>query len=219
MARVLTADQAKAFYDRFGARQDGQAFYEDPAADRLVAHADFAEAGAVFEFGCGTGRFAARLLADHLAAGCTYSGVDLSPTMVGLARARLEPWGGRARVRPSDGAMTVDAAGAAFDRFVCAYVLDLLGPGDIRRLLAEAHRVLAPGGLLCIIGLTFGATWPARLVTIAWCLVHRLRPRLVGGCRPIRVADYLEAASWEIRHHGVVTGYAISSEVLVAARR
>jgi hypothetical protein len=32
----------------------------------LIAHVGFGEAHAVFEFGCGTARFAEELLADHL---------------------------------------------------------------------------------------------------------------------------------------------------------
>ncbi|MEJ2728573.1 MAG: hypothetical protein P8185_08685 [Deltaproteobacteria bacterium] len=44
---VLTRSQARIFYDRFGKKQDTQAFYEDAALDDLIAHAE-----RVFEFGC-----------------------------------------------------------------------------------------------------------------------------------------------------------------------
>ena len=40
------------------------------------------------------------------------------------------------------------------DRFVLTYVLDLLSPKDIGPVFAEAHRVLAPGGLPGLVGLT-----------------------------------------------------------------
>lgn len=63
---VLTRSQARRFYDHFGAKQDSQAFYEDAALDDLMRHADCAQAQSVFEFGCGTGRFAAQLLTKHL---------------------------------------------------------------------------------------------------------------------------------------------------------
>ena len=33
--RTLSLDEARAFYDAFGARQDGQAFYEDAATSVL----------------------------------------------------------------------------------------------------------------------------------------------------------------------------------------
>lgn len=43
----------------------------------------FETATHVFELGCGTGRFAERLLERHLPATARYKGIDLGPTMVG----------------------------------------------------------------------------------------------------------------------------------------
>ena len=36
--------------------------------------------------------------------------------------------------------MDLDAAGSSHDRFVCAYVFDLLSVDDIHKLLGEARR-------------------------------------------------------------------------------
>lgn len=216
--RTLTRDEARDFYDRFGRRQDAQAAYEDVALDALVAHARFDGARAVFEFGCGTGRFARRLLDSHLPATATYAGVDLSATMIGLARQRLAPFGDRATATLSDGSPRQDAAGASVDRFVSTYVLDLLPEAEIRAVVDEAHRLLAPGGLLAVTGLTRGATPVSRLVTALWRFVHRLRPRLVGGCRPIVARDFLDDARWEVVHHGSVVARGLTSEVLVAEK-
>jgi ubiquinone/menaquinone biosynthesis C-methylase UbiE len=219
MVRTLSKEKAKAFYDRFGAKQDWQAFYEDPATAELVAHAEFATARRVFEFGCGTGRFAEQLLDSHLPATCTYEAVDISSTMFQLARSRLARFGDRARVRLVSGEMIVDAGDATFDRFVSNYVLDLLSDDDIRALIAEAYRVLAPRGLLCLVSLTQGRARFAKLVTGAWKRIYALSPRLLGGCRPIELRDYLPAGDWRLRHHNVVSSLGLSSEVVVAARR
>lgn len=216
--RTLSHDEARAFYDWFGARQDSQKFYEDRAVADLIAHAEFGAAHAVFEFGCGTGRFVDRLLADHLPADCRYRAVDISATMVGLARARLAHWGARAGVEQTTGAMTVAAPDASVDRFVTCYVLDLLSDADIRALVAEAHRVLAPGGLLCAVGLTRGTSLPARIGGAVWRALFRLHPKLVGGCRAVVVRDFLDKSDWSVRYRNVVTRLGISSEVLVAAR-
>jgi hypothetical protein len=48
---VLTHEQAQAFYNRMGAKQDWQAFYEAIATNDLIAHASFETAQSVFEFG------------------------------------------------------------------------------------------------------------------------------------------------------------------------
>jgi len=87
---VLSQDQVREFYDRFGSRQDAQGFYEDRATAMLIEHSDFALARSVFEFGTGTGRFAEKLLSGCLPSFCRYSGIDVSSTMVRLSNLRLQ---------------------------------------------------------------------------------------------------------------------------------
>jgi ubiquinone/menaquinone biosynthesis C-methylase UbiE len=216
--RTLSHAEARRFYDRFGARQDAQAFYERPALERLVAHSELAEAQAVVEFGCGTGRLAAGLLGGALSPSCRYLGLDLSATMVELAQARVARFGARAEIRRTEGEPRIDAPDASFDRFLSTYVLDLLPEDEIRSLLAEAHRVLAPGGLLAVASLTRGERGLPRALSFVWEGVHRLRPALVGGCRPIALSPHLAGRGWRILHRSVVAPYAIPSEVVVAER-
>jgi hypothetical protein len=112
--------------------------------------------------------------------------------------------------------MSVPVPDASVDRFIACYVLDLLDEEDIGLLLAEAHRVLVPGGLLCVVGLTHGASLSARIVGGLWRALFWLQPKLVGGCRPIVVEDYVGDGDWSVRYRDVVTRFSISSEVLVA---
>lgn len=217
--RTLGRQEARAFYDGFGPRQDRQAFYEDAALDRLVAGGGFESASSVAEFGCGTGRFAERLLGEELPAEAAYLGVDLSPRMVSLAGQRLARFGGRARVEVSDGEARLPLGDGAADRLVTTYVLDLLPMGEIEAFLSEAQRVLAPGGLLCVTGLTDGSGPLSRLVSGLWRRVQRLSPRLVGGCRPLRVGGLLDGRRWQVEHAGTVVAWGVASEVLVARRR
>jgi SAM-dependent methyltransferase len=216
--RLLSHDEARRFYDRFGARQDGQAFYERAALERLVSELRLGDARAVVEFGCGTGRLAAELLERHLPADTRYLGLDLSATMVALARARVARFAGRAEIRQTSGEPRIDAPDGGFDRFLSTYVLDLLPEAEITTLLGEARRVLAPGGLLGVAGLTPGERGLAALVSRLWSGVHRLRPALVGGCRPIALAPLASGGGFRIRHRSVVARFGIASEVLVAER-
>lgn len=219
MARTLTHREAKSFYDWLGRGQDRQAVYERPAVDELLAHGRFEAARAVCEFGCGTGALAQHLMIRRLPEDATYLALDVSETMTALARERLRAWAARALVVRIDGRPAIPAPAGVFDRVLATYVLDLLSGGDIAALLAEAHRVLVPGGLLCLAGLTRGDTAPARVVTALWAVVHAWRPRWVGGCRPIDLRAHLPAEGWTVEHRAVVTRLAVSSEVLVAARR
>jgi len=213
---VLTPTEARAFYDRFGKKQDAQSFYEDRALDDLVAHSCLAEAAKVFEFGCGTGRFAARLLAEDLPVSATYAGCDLSETMVDLATERLAQYAGRARVFQSDGMVHLPLPDKSVDRVISTYVLDLLSETDIREFLREAHRALAVGGKLCLVSLTKGATLLSRMVSSIWTSVFRLRASLVGGCRPIRLEKTLNSSCWELEYGKVIVVFGVASEVLVA---
>lgn len=217
--RTLSHDQARRVYDRIGRKQDSQAFYEDAATRQLIAHGDFAGARSVFEFGCGTGRFAAGLLESHLPADATYHAVDLSPKMVSIAEARLARFGARVSVELTQGEPPSSRADASVDRFVSNYVLDLLSDEAIGTLLEEAHRILRPSGLVCLASLSTGATPASRFVARLWSGVHTLHPALVGGCRPLRLLAWLPESRWSVVHHAHVAPFAIPSEVVVAARR
>lgn len=213
--RVLDSAAAQAYYDRFGKKQDSQGFYENPALDDLVAHASFQDARRVFEFGCGTGKFAARLLEKYLPSAADYLGCDVSPVMIGLAKGRLEAYGERAQVVLADGAVRFPLPEQSVDRVVCSYVLDLLSETDIGRFFSEARRVLMPGGKICIASLTKGVSLPSRIVSSLWMSIFHLRPVLVGGCRPILVHAFVNPQEWQVVHRRVLTPFGVPSEVLV----
>ena len=216
---MLTRQQARDFYDRFGRRQDRQAFYERRAVDRLVELGDFGSAEAVVEFGCGTGAFAQRLMESELPGNATYAGFDLSATMSELTRKRLEPFGARVSVTRTDGRPRIPLPSGSCDRFVSNYVLDLLPNQDVTRTLEQAWRALRHDGLLCLTSLTFGTNTLSRLTIAPWLAVHSLRPSLVGGCRPISLTDYLGPASWKVLHSTTIVAFGIPSQILVARPR
>lgn len=214
----LTPAQARRVYNQIGRVQDLQALYEHRAIATLIASGDFEHAQSVFELGYGTGALAKRLLTRQLPVDARYTGVDVSPRMYELATRRLHGIS-HAELQLSDGSLSFPVGDTVFDRFLAAYVLDLLSPDDIGLVLAEAHRLLADSGLLCLTSLSEGATPPARLLTRIWRTLWSLRPALVGGCRPLTITDYLDPTSWSIRHHTRITTLAITSEVVIAAKR
>ncbi|MFB6272984.1 MAG: class I SAM-dependent methyltransferase [Salinibacter sp.] len=216
---MLSRREARAVYDRIGAWQDTQSFYEAPALSALAAHGEFQDARRIFEVGCGTGRFAERLLHDRCPPDAQYEGVDLSTAMVTRARERLASFGGRATVRQTDGRLTFERPSGSQDRVLATYVLDLLSPGDARTLIDEAHRLLAADGRLCLAGLTWGRGVLSRIVSHGWDALHAYRPAWVGGCRPVRARSLLHEARWDEEHHRVVRAWGVPSEVLVAAPR
>ncbi len=212
---ILSSDQARSFYNWFGARQDLQRLYEDPAIDVLLAHAGFDDATAIVELGCGTGRLAERLFRTCLPRAATYFGVDISETMVALASERLRPWADRAKVRLTDGSLRLPVANGSYDRFLSTYVLDLLSLDDIGVALREARRVLIPGGRLCLASLTFGRSTWSRAVCRLWQEVHARRPMWVGGCRPLELSSFVRG-DWRVLHSEVVCTMGVCTEIVVA---
>ena len=212
---MLSPASVQRFYDRFGARQDSQAFYEDRALDALLANSALADAHTILEFGCGSGRFAKRILT--LFPEALYEGFDVSTTMVGLARRSLTGFGDRAVVHQLEpGTVELPVRDQSTDRVISTYVLDLLPIPDIKIFFEEARRVLTPQGRLSLVSLTNGGGALTRVISRLWHLVFRLNPHLVGGCRPIELGQFCEQARWDIVHHATAVRWAISSEVLVA---
>jgi ubiquinone/menaquinone biosynthesis C-methylase UbiE len=210
-------DEARVFYDRFGSKQDWQRFYEKSAVTDLVRSLDLGSAKSVFEFGCGTGWLAESLLSDHLPADARYTGIDISTTMIKLAKRRLERFWPRARVLLTEGEMRLDFASNSFDRFLSTYVIDLLPEGDIESLISEAHRILAPNGLLGVVSLTSGFTPLTRLVEKIWFTLYRIRPALVGGCSPVSPEAFVKTG-WKIQRLRAINSFGVPSVVLVAKK-
>lgn len=216
---MLSHQEARRAYDRIGSFQDSQAFYEDRATELLLRHGDFGSAEAVFEFGCGTGRFALRLFTDFLPPKATYRGVDISPKMVHLAKRRLARYEPRAEVVLTEGGSPSGEPPDAYDRFVSNYVFDLLAEEEIQSILRDARRMLRPAGLLCLAGLSTGIGPVSRAVASAWSWIQARRPAIVGGCRPIDLRPFLLDSDWEVRLHEKVVAFGMTSEALIARRR
>lgn len=118
--------------------------FDDLAAEGHDVHGEarfvrglVAPAGSVLDAGCGTGRIA-RYLVDR---GLSVVGVDLSPGMLAMAR-RDHP-----DLELHEGSLTaLPLADASVDGVVFWYSLIHLSDEELPVALAEAVRVLRPGG-------------------------------------------------------------------------
>lgn len=140
-ARIADVDEATAarLAERFEIRAS------DPRQHRLwrdfLARAPFVEGARVLEVGCGTGIITAKIA--ELPGVAEAVGVDLSPYFVARARRRAPSL----RFELADG-RSLPFDDEAFHGVVFATTLCHV-PGP-ERALAEAHRVLRPGGYLLI---------------------------------------------------------------------
>ena len=118
------------------------------------------------DIGCGTGVNALRL-AER---GFSVRGIDHSPEMLAIADAKVRDRGLGERVELQTGddrALPFDDA--SFDLVMCTGVLHHLASVD--RCVAEADRVLRPGGVLMVIEPCVGSNPPLR----AWDALRRMR--------------------------------------------
>jgi SAM-dependent methyltransferase len=196
------------FYDRKAEHLSAD-WYAGPAYDLLLRLGRWRDARGVFEFGCGTGVLAERLL-DLMPGEASYRGVDLSPLMVAAARTRLDRFGRRARVELWQ-AQTLPEDLPVIDRFLSTYVFDLMSLEARGSVLLAAKRALAPQGLLCLAGLT-----PGGPIAWFWERLYRLRPQAVGFCRPQALAATVAASGFRLRHVEKTSRFTLASEVIVA---
>ena len=217
----LGPEAARRVYDRIGRAQDTQRFYEDAATSRVVELAAFEQACSVFELGCGTGRFAARLLRERLTSDARYVGVDVSPRMVSIAVGRLRGWVPRARVELLDppGELLPGAAGE-FDRFVANYVLELLPP-VVRRGAHRGGASTARSDWPSVCGQPHVRRdrWPGGSSHAWWAALASRWPALLGGCTPIELRELIRPDEWELAHREVIERFGITSEIVVAVPR
>ncbi|EUA10880.1 methyltransferase domain protein [Mycobacterium kansasii 732] len=211
---ALTVGEARSLADRIGRVQDWQAFYEDTTINRLVANAALAGDQTIFEFGCGTGRLAARLLAS-LPPTVNYLGVDVSPVMVSLATRRVAARAKQARIVLVDGSLPLPADDGCADRVLSTFVFDLLDEAYARTVLDDLRRILAPNGRLCIASLGHGDRLAERAISRTWMRLWRFAPKVLGGCRLVSVTALLEHG-WNVEHHSRVHRLGLVMDVVIA---
>ncbi len=110
----------------------------------LVAEVLAGGPSSVLDLGCGTGTLTLAL--ERAAAGVRLTGVDGDPEM--LARARAKAGHASSTEWIESFAQSLPFEDGSFDRVVSSLVFHHLVPDLKRKALAEARRVLAPGGRL-----------------------------------------------------------------------
>jgi S-adenosylmethionine-diacylgycerolhomoserine-N-methlytransferase len=148
--------------------------------DGLIAELQPPPGGAVLEIGCGTGRNLIKIAQAYPQARCY--GLDVSEEMLRTARQQV------ARAGLSDRITLVQADATnfdpqtlfgrtAFERVAVSYALSMIPPW--REALAQALRVVAPGGSLHIVDFGDQAHLPGpfRALLNRWLVLFDVTPR------------------------------------------
>jgi len=191
----------------FGNRDDKTKLVKD--TDQLTSN-NVKNVHRVLDYGCGQGKLAEHVF-DTITALTTkihWHGIDQSPEMMKKFKQRLKRFHVNDSIRstsqllndgdPSQLHQTIPTK--SYDRFVSTYCLDLLSEKDMYSLLDLAEHCLRPDGKLLLAGITYGYRDSIRtfFMTLGWEMMYRIRPDVVGGCRPQHLGQYLEQKGWKI---------------------
>ncbi|MBX9625414.1 MAG: methyltransferase domain-containing protein [Gemmataceae bacterium] len=189
----------RKFYDRIADAYDFIADSNEKAARQAGVKALALKPGeAVVELGFGTGNEVLDLAALVGPTG-KVAGIDISSGMLAVAQRKLaaNPPKTPIDLRVGD-ARSLPFADASFDAAYTSFTLELFPAGDIPAVLAEARRVLKPGGRLAVVSMSVvppGEHTSALEKTYVW--MHRHFPHLVD-CRPIDAPALVAAAGFRV---------------------
>lgn len=210
-------DPLVGFFERGARGYDLQLPLERAALRVAASMAGPRAGGDVVDLAAGTGALA-RAIVRAAPRRRRLTLVDGSPRMLERARSRLRAAAPEARFVVAD-VRAVPLPDGCADFVSIGYLLHLVDPESRVRVLAEARRLLRPGGRLIVVvhGSPSGPAGPA--YRAAWRVLRRVTPRGVVGHGPIAdAARIVGAAGFEVRASRRLPGV-YWSEVVAADRR
>ena len=180
-------------------------------AHRLAGEALASYAGLdLLEVAVGTGIALSGLSA--VSAFRRYVGVDLSMGMLKRTRRRLRSAPMERTCLCQADAQALPFRAQAFDALLNSYMIDLLPESEIPIVLREFRRVLHSDG--CLVLLVMAEQRPA--LQRLWMALYRHAPLLVGWCRPVDAAKWLNGSGWELERQEEVSQRGFRSRLIVA---
>lgn len=211
-----TRAQARASYDRMSRFYDlFTGTFEQRYKNLALQCLAVVPGEVVLELGCGTGTCLvplARAVGEH----GRVHGLDLSPGMLSVSRRRLQKTGLSPRVELTcDDALAMPYPDGAFDALFASFVLELFDTPEIPGVLAQAQRVLKPGGRFGVISMSKGDGKAPLLSLYEW--LHGYLPAFVD-CRPIFVERAIREAGFAITHSQRVSMLGLPGEIVVGLK-
>lgn len=199
-------------WDRAANLYDFQLLLERAAIDQGLELVPILADDRVLDLGTGTGAVLARLAAR--AGGPREAlGVDRSASMLAAARDLPHAW----RLQRAD-ATALPFPTDSFDVVIAAYLLHLLDPPGRRAVIAEAARVLRPGGRLIAITIDAPRSPALALVFAPVAAIARRSHGIMAGLRVLDPRPELTDGGFCVKAVRR-TGRGYPSLVVVAERR
>lgn len=123
-----------------------QRIFFRPSHDLILSNVQFSKGARVLDIGCGTGRFAKRVVEHY--PDSTVVGLDLSPGMLRMARDNCKEYRDQITFVEGDSEQ-LPFEDSSFDIITCVHSFHHYP--HKQTVLAEMHRVLKPGGAVCVV--------------------------------------------------------------------
>ncbi len=142
----------------------------------------------------------------------TNIGIDISAGMLKKAGKRLSRLSEASYALKQASAFALDSEDEQFDVLINNYMFDLIPFDQMDAVLAEFKRVLKKGGKLVLVNMTLGEKFGSGI----YDLIYRISPRLMGGCRGIRLSEKLKEHGFHIKRREYHQQCLFPSEVILA---
>jgi ubiquinone/menaquinone biosynthesis C-methylase UbiE len=139
-------------------------------------------------------------------------GIDLSKGMLAKAERRLGALAGANYRLQAGTAFDLEVQDDAIDVLVNNYMFDLIPFADMDKIILEFKRALKKGGRLILVNMTQGERFGSGI----YDRVYRRWPRLMGGCRGVKLAERLTRQGFRVDVREYHQQFLFPSEVIRA---
>ena len=199
-------DSLSRFYDFWGA------LTESRARNRALELAAIKNGQNILEVAVGTGLAFYEIVKRNPDG--TNIGIDISDGMLQKARKRLGRLSGAGYALKLGSAFNLQETDAQFDLIMNNYMFDLISFDDMDMVLKEFNRVLKKEGKLVLVNMTVGEKFGSGI----YDLMYRVSPKMMGGCRGIRLSDKLSQHGFRVKLREYYQQLLFPSEVIVAQK-